>query len=282
MNSSNMGKMATASEGLSVLISVYRKTNAEYLHKALLSVWDEQSFQPSEIVLVQDGPVGALTTKKLQEWQRRLGKQFKWVKQEQNLGLARSLNHGLSYCSYELIARMDDDDISLPHRFDLQYHYMMSHKNVGVLGGQVEERDSALQVKISQRIVPVNHLQIVKFSKTRSPINHPSVMFRKSIINEFGGYPAVYPEDYALWGKLICNGVIFHNLPKKLVVMRTEDALTYRRGFRFFLGESKVLFYLYRLGLLNFFELSTQLVARFAVRSAPTFLKKKLYKLSRR
>jgi|GEM_PF-3713523 glycosyltransferase, group 2 family len=59
MNSSNMGKMATAGEGLSVLISVYRKTNAEYLHKALLSVWDEQSYQPSEIVLVQDGPVGA-------------------------------------------------------------------------------------------------------------------------------------------------------------------------------------------------------------------------------
>lgn len=274
--------MATAGEGLSVLISVYRKTNAEYLHKALLSVWDEQSYQPSEIVLVQDGPVGASIIKKLEEWQERLGKQFKWVKQEKNLGLAKSLNHGLSYCSYELVARMDDDDISLPHRFDLQYRYMMNHKNIGVLGAQVEERDSDLQTKISQRIVPVNHLQIVKFSKSRSPINHPSVMFRKSIIYKFGGYPEVYPEDYALWGKLICNGVIFHNLPQKLVVMRTEDALIYRRGFKFFFGESKVLFYLYRLGLLNFFELSIQLVARFIVRSAPMLLKKKLYELSRR
>lgn len=282
MNSPNMGKMATAGEGLSVLISVYRKTNAEYLHKALLSVWDEQSYQPSEIVLVQDGPVGASIIKKLEEWQERLGKQFKWVKQEKNLGLAKSLNHGLSYCSYELVARMDDDDISLPHRFDLQYRYMMNHKNIGVLGAQVEERDSDLQTKISQRIVPVNHLQIVKFSKSRSPINHPSVMFRKSIIYKFGGYPEVYPEDYALWGKLICNGVIFHNLPQKLVVMRTEDALIYRRGFKFFFGESKVLFYLYRLGLLNFFELSIQLVARFIVRSAPMLLKKKLYELSRR
>ena len=107
-------------------------------------------------------------------------------------------------------------------------------------------------------------------------------MFRKSIIYKFGGYPEVYPEDYALWGKLICNGVIFHNLPQKLVVMRTEDALIYRRGFKFFFGESKVLFYLYRLGLLNFFELSIQLVARFIVRSAPILLKKKLYELSRR
>lgn len=266
----------------SVLMSVYSKTNAEHLHQALLSVYDDQTYKPSEIVLIQDGPVSASVVEKLTEWQKRLDRKFKWVKQEKNIGLAKSLNHGLNYCSYELIARMDDDDISLPHRFELQYRYMVSNKNIGVLGGQVEERDSNLHARISQRIVPVNHLQIVKFSKSRSPINHPSVMFRKSIIYEFGGYPEVYPEDYALWGKLICNGVIFHNLPQKLVVMRTEDALTYRRGFKFFLGESKVLFYLYRLGLLNFFELFIQLTARLVVRSAPRLLKKKLYKLSRR
>lgn len=274
--------MAQVKEGFSVLISVYYKTNDEYLHKALLSVWDEQTYQPSEIVLVQDGPVGEPVVEILEHWQKRLGKRFKWIKQEKNLGLAKSLNHGLGYCSHELIARMDDDDISLPHRFELQCCYMMSHKDIGVLGGQVEERDSDLRMKISQRIVPENHLQIVKFSKSRSPVNHPSVMFRKYIVDELGGYPEVYPEDYALWGKLICNGVLFHNLPQKLVIMRTEDALIYRRGFKFFLGETKVLFYLYRLGLLNFLELFVQLVIRLIVRSSPAFLKKEFYKFSRK
>lgn len=282
MDSINLGTMGTVKEGISVLISVYYKTNEEYLHRALLSVWDEQTYKPSEIVLVQDGPVGESIVEVLEQWQKRLGKQFKWIKQEKNLGLAKSLNHGLSYCSHELIARMDDDDISLPQRLKLQYRYMMSHKEIGVLGGQVEERDSDLQMKISQRVVPVNHLQIVKFSKTRSPINHPSVIFRKSIVGELGGYPEVYPEDYALWGKLICNGVLFHNLPQKLVIMRTEDALIYRRGFKFFLGETKVLFYLYRLGLLNFLELFVQLVIRLIVRSSPAFLKKEFYKFSRK
>lgn len=282
MNSLNLRTMGTVEEGVSVLISVYYKTNVEYLHRALFSVWDEQTYQPSEIVLVQDGPVGEPVVEILEHWQKRLGKRFKWIKQEKNLGLAKSLNHGLGYCSYELIARMDDDDISLPHRFELQCCYMMSHKDIGVLGGQVEERDSDLRMKISQRIVPENHLQIVKFSKSRSPVNHPSVMFRKSIVDELGGYPEVYPEDYALWGKLICNGVLFHNLPQKLVIMRTEDALIYRRGFKFFLGETKVLFYLYRLGLLNFLELFIQLVIRLIVRSSPAFLKKELYKFSRK
>lgn len=266
--------------GLSVLISVYKKTNADYLDQALKSIWDNQSFKPNEIVLVQDGPISESVECVLGQWQKRLSEKFKWIEQEKNLGLAKSLNNGLRNCSFELVARMDDDDISLPHRFELQYDYMEQHPEVGVLGAQVEERDVNLSVKLSKRIVPLNHLQIVKFSKYRSPMNHPSVMFRCSLISGFGGYPEVYPEDYALWGKLIINGVTFHNLSDELVIMRTSEALLYRRGLRFFIGESKVLFYLYRLGLLTFLELFIQLVIRLIVRSVPIALKKMFYKIS--
>lgn len=265
----------------SVLLSVYEKSNANCLNEALKSIWDSQILKPAEIVLVQDGPITPEVAQIIEVWQHKLGNQFKWIKQKNNTGLASSLNHGMEYCSYDIVARMDDDDISLPDRFNLQYNYLLEHPEVGVLGSQIEERDFSLQKIISKRSVPINHLQIVKFAKYRSPINHPSVMYRKFLLCQYGGYPRIYPEDYALWGKLIVNGVIFHNLPDNLVTMRAGSSIAYRRGFRFFLGEVKVLNYLYKLGFINVLELFVQILVRFIVRTSPRGIKMILYRISR-
>ena len=265
----------------SVLISVYQKSNADYLNLALESVWDHQRLKPSEIVLVQDGSITPTVERIILDWQTKLGKRFKWVRLENNVGLALSLNHGLTHCSYDIVARMDDDDVSLANRFNLQYNYLLKHPDVGVLGPQIEEKDSSLKTHISERLVPINHLQILKFAKYRSPINHPSVMYRKSLLLHYGGYPEIYPEDYALWGKLITKGVIFHNLPDKLLTMRAGNSIVYRRGFRFFLGEVKVLNYLYKVGFINIVDLFIQILLRFVVRTSPKPIKMLLYRFSR-
>lgn len=272
----------TSNGNFSVLLSVYKGTKADYLDQALSSIWDYQALKPSEIVLVQDGEVNCLVSEVITTWQKKLNRRFKWIKHNSNLGLAVSLNHGLEYCSYDVVARMDDDDIALPNRFKLQYDYMSNHPEVGVLGTQIEERDSSMERIIGERLVPENHLEIVKFAKYRSPINHPSVMYRKSIICKNGGYPKIFPEDYALWGKLITKGVVFHNLPHKLLKMRASTAILNRRGFRFFVGELKVLCFLYRLGLLNLWQFLSQVNIRFIVRISPKCIKMRLYKFSRK
>lgn len=271
-----------SSGSFSVLLSVYMGTKADYLNQALSSIWDCQVLKPSEIVLVQDGEVNYSVSEVIAIWQKKLDTRFKWIKQDANLGLATSLNHGLEHCTYDVVARMDDDDIALPNRFKVQYNYISTHPEVGVLGTQIEERDSSMKRIIGERYVPENHLQIVKFSKYRSPINHPSVMYRKSIICKYGGYPKIFPEDYALWGKLITKGVIFHNLPNKLLKMRASEAILHRRGFRFFCGELKLLYYLYRLGLLNFWQFLCQVNIRFIARTSPKCVKMGLYKFSRK
>lgn len=265
----------------SVLLSVYHNTNPLYFHQALRSVWCLQTLRPSEVVLVQDGPVSKAVEREIEYWQDKIGSQFKLIQQPLNLGLASSLNEGLKHCSFDLIARMDDDDYSLPKRFELQVAFLMKHPEVSVLGTQIEERDNDLKKVISTRKVPLNHMQIIKFSKIRSPINHPSVMFRKSVISRYGGYPEIFPEDYALWGKLIINGVIFSNLPEKLLIMRTAEAVVSRRGFKFFCGECHVLIYLYKIGLLGGLDLFGQIIIRFFVRCSPRYIKKFLYKMIR-
>ena len=79
---------------ISVLMAVYRSEKAEYLQRALTSVWDDQSLTPDEIVLVQDGPVGDELSAVIAEWQQKLGDKLNLIVNESNIGLTKSLNKG--------------------------------------------------------------------------------------------------------------------------------------------------------------------------------------------
>lgn len=262
----------------SLLMSVYYKSNSIYLEQALKSVWDYQQLKPSQIVLIQDGPVSLEIEQVLLKWKKKLGTILTLFKYDTNKGLALALNKGLTLCKYELVARMDDDDISLPGRFYQQVNYLLCNPNVSVLGTQVEERDQSLKNILSYRKVPLNNDDIKLFSKTRSPINHPSVMYKKSVILSVGGYPKLYPEDWPLWGLLITNKVTFANLNEILVTMRSQDAVSNRRGFKFLIGEIRGLLFLLRCRHLNFIEFTKCLLIRLFVRLAPVKFKRFLYK----
>lgn len=262
----------------SVLMSVYRRTNPIFLDEALKSIWDHQHLKPSQIVLIQDGPISKETDQVLLRWNKRLGTKFTLFRFEVNNGLASALNKGLTLCRYELVARMDDDDISLPGRFRQQIKYFLSHPNIGVLGTQVEERDQSLKRVLAYRKVPISNKDILSFSKKRSPVNHPSVMFKKSIVLSVGGYPSLYPEDWPLWGLLLSRQVIFSNLSETQVIMRAQDAISNRRGLKFLIGEVSSLTFLFNCGHLSFFEFSKCLIIRAIVRLSPIKIRTFLYK----
>ena len=93
----------------SVLLSVYIKENPQYLSQALDSIIN-QSVQPSEIIIVKDGPL----TKELDDIIDQYNKNYQFIQivtLPNNLGLGKALNEGIKHCQYELIARMDTDDI---------------------------------------------------------------------------------------------------------------------------------------------------------------------------
>lgn len=265
----------------SVLMSIYRNTNADFFEQALHSVWTNQILKPSEIVVVCDGPVSKAVENILLQWEARLIEKMVVVKLSVNSGLSVALNKGLEKCSYDLVARMDDDDISLPSRFLYQYTFMELHQDIAVLGAQVEERSEDLRKVLSSKKLPLSNEQIIKFSKWRCPVNHPTVFFRKHMIQKVGGYPNIYPEDYPLWGKMIVQKYRIQNLPDKLVVMRQELAATNRRGTKFFLGEVKVLQFLYSIGHISLRQFVFATVARFFLRLAPRIAKKVLYRIFR-
>lgn len=264
---------SSGSAPFSVLMSIYLNTNADYFHRAMKSVWDDQILKPAEIVVVLDGPIKVSVQQVVLFWKQKLGSKFIELVIPQNSGLSNALNVGLTKCSYDIVARMDDDDISLPSRFLKQYIYMIQHEDLAVLGGQIQERNDDLTEILSNKVLPLSGEEIINFSKWRCPLNHPTVFFRKKIIQNIGGYPNIYPEDFPLWGKLIKFGYKIENLPDILLVMRQEEASLSRRGYKFFKGEVKGLRYLYEIGQISSLQLIIGVTIRFLIRLSPRCVK---------
>lgn len=261
----------------SVLMSIYQKTNPDFLNQSIDSIWTQQSLKPEEIVIVCDGPILKKVEEILTRWKGELKDRLIVVRLLVNSGLSVALNRGLEHCSFDLVARMDDDDISLPSRFLYQYTFMQLHQDIAVLGAQVEERSEDLKKVLSSKKLPLSPESLLRFSKWRCPLNHPSVIFRKKLVQLEGGYPYIYPEDYPLWGKMIARGYKLQNLPEKLVVMRQELATTDRRGFKFFCGEVRVLNFLYKVDHINLVQYFMVFFIRLMFRLSPNVVKKILY-----
>ena len=95
-----------------------------------------------------------------------------------NRGLGKALNEGLKHCSYDLVARMDTDDIAKPDRFEKQLAIFLEHPEIDVVGAWIDEFEGEVSNVLSMRKVPEQHENILRFAKGRCPVNHPVVMFR--------------------------------------------------------------------------------------------------------
>lgn len=244
------------SKKFSVLMSAYKNDNANFLMRALESISVDQTLKPDQIVIVIDGPVSEEILNTISEFEHNITDSitFTLIKKETNTGLASALNTGLVACKNELIARMDSDDIALPDRFALQTEYMESHPDIAVLGGSIAEFEDDEHVILDKREVPFEHSEIKEMLKTRNPVNHMTVMFRKSIIAEIGGYCENFGklEDYKLWIDLVVTGYKIHNLPDILVNARIGNGFIERRSNKHEISDWDMLqSYLLSVGIIN-------------------------------
>jgi len=266
-------------QDFSVLLSVYRKERPAYLEQALSSIWDEQTLKPSQIVFVKDGPLTVELDEVVGRWQERLGSVFCVVSLEKNVGLARALNHGLEFCAFDLVARMDTDDIAVADRFQKQYAFMLNNPEIAVCSGQMEEWSEDFSNLISVRRLPLVHEDILKFAKRRSPISHPAVMFRKQSVMDVGGYPTLMrAQDYLLWVIMLAKGYRFANLPDILLKMRVGDGFLERRGSALLKIEIVLYKHLYKIGFINRATFFVNCLLRAIVRLSPLWARKLMYK----
>lgn len=222
----------------SVAMSVYCKDNPIFLDRALQSITDKQKILPSEIVLVCDGPLCEQLDNTIRKYEKCYPI-FNTIRLPENKGLGNALNIAVSNAKYDLVARMDSDDVSVSTRFEQQISFFLQHPEVDIVGGDITEFIDDEQNIVGKRCVPCHDAEIKEYMKTRAAFNHVSVMFKKKAVNDAGGYLDLFwNEDYYLWLRMQHNNAIFANTGTTLVNVRVgKDMYKRRGGKRYFNSE---------------------------------------------
>ncbi|MEJ5139575.1 MULTISPECIES: glycosyltransferase [Acinetobacter] len=263
----------------SILLSLYHKEKSEYLDLCFDSIWLQQVLKPTEIVLVLDGPIGGELTACVQKWQSKIDDVLKIIALPQNVGLGKALNEGLKHCSNEWVFRMDTDDICTPDRFESQIDFIKKHPDVVLFGGQVLEFENEPNDSQVLKAVPTTNEEIRQFAQKRCPFNHMTVAYKKSIINELGGYQHhLFMEDYNLWLRVIGAGYLVANLPDIVLYARVGNGMHSRRkGLEYIKSEKQLLDLKKELKLQNPIHGNILFLIRSALRLVPSSLLGKFY-----
>ncbi len=211
------------------VISVVICTNRidDFFYRAIDSILN-QEFKSIEIILVLNGEA----TKSL----NILVDRFDVYSQIRVIGtsiayLNHSLNLGIENALGKYIARMDADDIAYPDRLAIQFEFLEKHPEIAVCGtwfSLIDSKDAPFElVKL-----PIDDAAIRRSAFMRNPMCHPTVMFRRDIVGNAGGYlGGLYAEDYDLWLRLMATpGVLFANIPQVLLGYRAIPGGMARRS----------------------------------------------------
>ena len=213
----------------SLLMSVYERDRPELLRRAFASSVQEQTRRPDEVVLVQDGPVPDDLSACIEELCAASPVPVQRVALPENVGLGPALEAGLAACRHEVVARMDADDVSLPERFALQLPEIES--GADLVGSALLEIGTAEDDVVGRRVPPTDPDAIARAARLHDPINHPTVVYRRSAVAAAGGYQHVpLLEDYWLFARMIQRGARVVNRPEPLVLYRVGEGAYRRRG----------------------------------------------------
>ena len=262
----------------SVLLSLYKKEYPSQLRQSLNSLFS-QTLPPNEIILVKDGPLTAELDTVVSDYVARYSI-LKVVPLPQNQGLGKALNEGLKHCSYDLVARMDTDDIAKPDRFEKQMKVFEEHPELDLVGAWIDEFEGTPQHILSVRRVPETSEEIREYCKKRCPVNHPVVMFRKSAVLAAGGYQH-FPlfEDYYLWVRMLKNEAKFYNIQESLLYFRASPDMFKRRGgWKYAMDELRFQNMMRKMGMIDWKRFIINVAIRFPARIIPNSLRGFLYK----
>jgi glycosyltransferase involved in cell wall biosynthesis len=222
--------VSTCGKYISVVLPVYN--GAAYLHEAIDSII-RQTYSDFELIIIDDGSKddSAVIVNTYNDPRIRFYSQ-------KNLGLAATLNRGISLAGGKYIARQDQDDISLPRRLAKQLEFLETNKDYGMVGTWAEIWEDEKPTDRSHKH-PVDNLELKFFLLFDNPFVHSSMMIRKSVFDVVGGYSTDRerqpPEDYELWSR-VSKKFKVANIPEMLHVYREMPQSMSRTGDNPFLN----------------------------------------------
>lgn len=254
----------------SVVISVYHNDKPKFVTRALDSITKEQSIKPDEVVLVVDGSVPDELRKLIINTVQSIPNLYKVIWLPENKGLGNALRVGVENAKYDIVARMDSDDVSAPDRFEKQIAYLETHPDCDVVGAQMSEFIDIEDNIVGNRPVPCDNQDIRQYLKARCPLNHVTVMMRKDAVLKVGNYQDWhYNEDYYLWIRMALEGCRFANLPDILVNVRVGKEMYARRGgWKYFKSEKGLQDYMFGHKMISLPRYCYNVLGRFVIQVA--------------
>lgn len=254
----------------SVLMSIYAKEKSEYARACFESL-ENQSVKADEWVIVEDGPLTEEMYSLLDEYETKYPALIKRVPLKENRGLGLALREGIINCRYDLIARMDTDDICRSDRFEKQLSEFENDPQLDICGSHILEFDGDVKNILARRCVPLDDAAIKKYQKRRDGLNHVTVMFKKAAVLRAGNYELCpFMEDTLLWAKMFRAGAKAKNIDDYLVYVRIgADFFKRRGGIAYFKkykdGRKKV----YQTGYISWWDYIYTLMVQFVVAVMP-------------
>jgi glycosyltransferase involved in cell wall biosynthesis len=216
-------------EPFSLLLAVHAGARPDYLREAFRSAVDAQTLRPAQVVLVRDGPVPRPLDECLDELERTSPVPVTRVVMERNRGLGPALDAGLAASEWDIVARMDADDIAMPQRFAVQLPLILA--GADIVGSALLEFDTDITNVVGRRTPPSDPADITRYARLHDPFNHPTVIYRRTAVLAAGGYGDLpLMEDYWLFARMLAGGARGVNVPQPLVYYRVGDGAYQRRG----------------------------------------------------
>jgi glycosyltransferase involved in cell wall biosynthesis len=215
-------------EPFTLLLSVYDGDRPDYLRRAFRSAVDEQTLRPAQVVIVRDGPVRPELAECLDDLAAASPVPVTLVPLPSNGGLGPALDRGLAASQHDVIARMDADDVAMPHRFAVEVPLI---RDADIVGAGLLEFVGDTGNVVGQRVPPTDPAQIQRYARMHDPFNHPTVIYRKQAVLAVGGYGDLpLMEDYALFARMLLSGARAVNVAEPLVYYRVGATSFKRRG----------------------------------------------------
>ena len=221
---------------ISIIMGIYNC--ADTLHEAIRSIID-QTFDSWELIMCDDGSDDN-TFSVAQIYQNMYPNKIKLLRNSTNMGLNYTLNQCLKYVNGEYVARQDGDDISLPHRFEVQLKAFEQHPELSIVSSSMVLFDSMGEWgEVIRKSFPEK-----KDIINGTPFAHAPCIVRTDAIRTVGGYSEqkrlMRVEDYHLWYKMYKAGYKGMNLKDVLYRCRDDRAAQKRRKFKYRINECYV------------------------------------------
>lgn len=204
---------------VTILLPAY---NAEkYIEKALLSIMN-QTYQNLEILVLNDGSTDE--TEQIILSLQKKDKRIRYVKNEVNLKLIKTLNKGIELATGEYVARMDADDISLPLRIEKQLSYLQKN-NLDLVDCQIIYRTEQGKEIKNKAIVPTTNKSLLFYALFKTPILHATILCKANVLKDnhyLFNEKTLHCEDYELWTRLLQKNYNIQKIKEPLYIQQVN------------------------------------------------------------